>query len=540
MITSQNKNRLSILHLEDDLNDAEIVETALQRAGLQPDIMLAKSDAEYQVALAAGPYDVILSDNKVPGIDGTSALRLAREKMPEVPFIFVSGQSNCAPVKGSATGAAECVGKTELNRLPEVIQSAIENATRKASLNSSNGYVQAVEYLVEVVQQLSLARSLDRIATIVRRAARVLTGADGATFVLREGDLCHYADEDAIAPLWKGRRFPLGACISGWVMLNRKSAVIEDIYADPRIPAEAYRPTFVKSLAMVPIRTASPVGAIGNYWASHHDPTPEEVMLLQALADSTSVAMENVQLYAGLEQKVADRTARLQLVNEELEAFSYSVSHDLRAPLRHIGAFAELMQEVESKTLSPTGKRHLDIIIDSVGRMNQLIEDLLEFSRMSRSPLAHHEVDMNRLVDEIRSELEPETAGREINWQVDPLPVTEGDAALLRQVWSNLLSNAVKFTRKRERASIRVRATEHPGHTEYTVADNGAGFDMEHSRKLFGVFERLHRADEFEGTGIGLANVRRIISRHGGRTWAEGAVDRGATVHFTLPTTRKG
>src|SRR2546427_2508336 len=185
-----------------------------------------------------------------------------------------------------------------------------------------------MERLVGVGQGLSLAWDLDRIMAVVRCAARELTGADGATFVLRDGDQCHYVEEDAIAPLWKGRRFPMNTCISGWVMLNRQPAVIEDIYADPRIPADAYRPTFVKSLVMVPIRTSDPVGAIGNYWATRRQPRAEEVRLLQALADSTSGAMENVQIYSGLERKVADRTASLQALDQELEAFSYSESHD--------------------------------------------------------------------------------------------------------------------------------------------------------------------------------------------------------------------
>src|SRR5580658_9796329 len=160
------------------------------------------------------------------------------------------------------------------------------------------------ERLVGVVQELSMARSLPAIMEIVRTAARQLTGADGATFVLREGDNCFYAEEDAIAPLWKGKRFPMSICISGWVMLNREPAVIPDIYRDSRVPTEAYRPTFVKSLAMVPIRTAQPLGAIGNYWATARQPTEQEVALLAALADTTSVAMENVRLYEGLEQRV--------------------------------------------------------------------------------------------------------------------------------------------------------------------------------------------------------------------------------------------
>ncbi len=173
-------------------------------------------------------------------------------------------------------------------------------------ISADQWYARAMERLVEVIQALSLASDLPAIMDVVRRAARALTGADGATFVLRDGDKCFYAEEDAIAPLWKGQRFPLTLCISGWTMLNRQPAVIEDIYADPRIPADAYRPTFVRSLAMVPIRTQKPVGAIGTYWATRRNPTPEEVKVLSALADTTAVAMEHVRLYSELERRARD------------------------------------------------------------------------------------------------------------------------------------------------------------------------------------------------------------------------------------------
>lgn len=183
-------------------------------------------------------------------------------------------------------------------------------------------YVDGMERLLEAVQELSLARSLSEIQRIVRSSARELTGCDGATLVLRDDDKCYYADEDAIAPLWKGSRFPIEACISGWAMLNREAAIIPDIYRDPRIPQGIYRATFVKSLVMVPIRKLEPIGAIGNYWAHRHPPSEQEIRLLQALADSTSIAMENVQLYAELEQRVRDRTAALESANEEISRLS--------------------------------------------------------------------------------------------------------------------------------------------------------------------------------------------------------------------------
>jgi diguanylate cyclase (GGDEF)-like protein len=176
--------------------------------------------------------------------------------------------------------------------------------------------------LVLAVQQLSLARDLATVQRIVRSAARELTGCDGATFVLREDGKCHYADEDAIAPLWKGRRFPLESCISGWAMLHKQPAAIGDIYEDARIPHEAYRPTFVKSLVMVPIRAIDPIGAIGNYWAHRHEATEDEIELLQALADSTSVALENVRVYEELERRVQERTAALQEAHDLIHALS--------------------------------------------------------------------------------------------------------------------------------------------------------------------------------------------------------------------------
>lgn len=188
-------------------------------------------------------------------------------------------------------------------------------------------YLRGMEILVHAVQELSLARSLPEIQRIVRTSARKLVGCDGTTFVLRDGDNCYYADEDAIAPLWKGSRFPMSRCISGWVMLKRAAAVIPDIYLDPRIPHEAYRPTFVKSLVMVPIRKLDPVGGIGAYWATARYPSEREVALLQALADSSSVAMENVQVYSELEQRVRDRTAELEKANEEIHQLS--VTDDL-------------------------------------------------------------------------------------------------------------------------------------------------------------------------------------------------------------------
>lgn len=391
-----------------------------------------------------------------------------------------------------------------------------------------------LDQLVTVVQALSLARDLPTVMEIVRHAARALTGADGATFILRDGEMCYYAEEDAIAPLWKGQRFPMTACISGWTMLNREQAIIRDIYADPRIPHDAYRPTFVKSLVMVPIRKADPIGAIGNYWAEHHGATPEEVRVLQALADTTAVALENIQVYADLEQRVLARTAELEAVNKELEAFTYAVSHDLRAPLRHIAGYAAMLREDYADAVGEQGVRYLSQLDKAVQRMEALIGDLLALSRTTQATLQYEPVDLSQIARDIVADLQAAEPSRHAVITIAEQLTTQGDPRLLRVVLENLLGNAWKFTRNRSTARIEVGANRATDGTVFFVRDNGAGFDMQYAGKLFGVFQRLHSEKEFPGSGIGLATVQRILVKHRGRIWAEAAADAGATFYFTL------
>jgi signal transduction histidine kinase len=390
-------------------------------------------------------------------------------------------------------------------------------------------YVRGMERLVQVIQELSRARDLEAVMRIGLRAARELTGADGAAFVLRDGDHCYYADEDAIEPLWKGRRFALQGCISGWAMLHREPVIIEDIYADPRIPHDAYRPTFVKSLVMVPIRRIKPVGVIGNYWAVQRRPTPTEMRLLQALADSTSTAMENVELLAQLERQVTERTDQLEAANRELEAFSYAVSHDLRAPLRAIKGFSQILIEDHAAALVEA-KPYLDRICGAASRMNDLIDDLLQLARMTRSELKPGSCDLAQAAREIFSDLHQAEPARAIEIAIpDALPA-HGDPRLVRVLLENLLGNAWKFTAKRTGPRIELGCSD----GAWFVRDNGAGFDAARATKLFQPFQRMHTAAEFEGTGIGLATAQRIVRRHGGRIWADSTPGHGATFYFTL------
>ena len=241
-------------------------------------------------------------------------------------------------------------------------------------------------------------------------------------------------------------------------------------------------------------------------------------------------------LNAELEQRVAERTAQLQAANQELEAFSYSVSHDLRAPLRHVMGFVELLQKDAGPSLSEKSLHQLATISQAAKRMGDLIDDLLEFSRVRRAELQKTDVNLDELVRETLGDFQAETKGRNIAWNINTLPVVRADRALLRMVLVNLISNAVKFTGARAEAKIEIGCgSGGDAETVIFIRDNGAGFDPRYAGKLFGVFQRLHSNDEFEGTGIGLANVRRIIQRHGGRVWAEGTVDGGATFYFSIP-----
>jgi PAS domain S-box-containing protein len=237
-----------------------------------------------------------------------------------------------------------------------------------------------------------------------------------------------------------------------------------------------------------------------------------------------------------LEQRVIERTRELQAVNKELEAFAYSVSHDLRAPVRHIAGFTELLQKHSESVLDDKSRRHIRMILDSTNRMGVLIDDLLAFSRIGRVETQSTTVKLEELVKGVVAEIAPDTQARKIEWHIGHLPICYGDPTMLRLVFGNLVSNAVKFTQTREQAEIEIGSLNHqPDEAVVFVKDNGVGFDMKHKDKLFGVFQRLHSQEAFPGTGIGLATVQRVIHRHGGRVWAEGALDHGASFYVALP-----
>jgi len=362
--------QLRILFLEDVANDIEMVRRVLREGGLEVNLQPIATREEFVEQLEHQSPDVILSDHGFPNFDGFSALSLAKEKCPEVPFIFVTGGlGEEATTEALKSGATDFVLKDKLSTLVPAMHRALESARERQRM----------------------------------------------------------------------------------------------------------------------------------------------------------------------QQQIARLKSQLEAANKELEAFSYSISHDLRAPLRHLNGFMDLLRQSAADKLDDDSREYLHIISDSARQLSRLIDAVLSFSRIGRAALRKTPVPLAALVKSVLSDLRYDMEGRQVEWTIGALPTAEVDYALLRQVFFNLLSNALKYTRGRDPARIEIGFSDLPLEVVVFVRDNGVGFDMQFADKLFGVFQRLHAAPEFEGVGIGLANVRRIIYRHGGKTWAEAKPDCGATFYFSLP-----
>lgn len=408
---------------------------------------------------------------------------------------------------------------------------ATSSVGRFVSSTHSIWYVSAMEHLMTVVQELSHARTMDQITAIVRTAARELTGADGATFVLRDGNQCYYADEDAISPLWKGQRFPMEQCISGWVMMHATPVLMENIYKDARIPHDVYKPTFVKSLAMVPIRRSAPIGAIGNYWAEKQTPSDEVIAVLQALADTTSVAIENAQLYKQQEQQMQ----ALQESNYELSRFAWVASHDLEEPLRRIATQTMQLHKHYAHALDADGQALLQHASKEAQRLQQLTDGLLSRAQVEKQK-NFKPLGLDGVLDAVLNRMEPQLRARGAVIDREPLPWVWGDPTLLERLLSNLISNAIKFTDEGVEPYVTIRSEEKDGGLwEITLADNGIGIDPGQRERVFGLFQRVHAQETYPGVGLGLATCRKIAAMHSGSIRLEAAEPHGTRVHLTLP-----
>ena len=399
--------------------------------------------------------------------------------------------------------------------------------------------------LTQTVRLLSTAETLDEVTRVVTAAVRAAVGCDGATFVLLEDDLCHYADENAVGPLWKGRRFPPDACISGWSLRHRSTVVVPDIYADDRIPHDAYRPTFVASLVMTPVRRSDPVGAIGAYWAAHHVADDEQVRVLQIIAGSAAVALENLELRGTLGRLDAEREVLAQRT-DELESAIQTIAHDLRSPLGAIIGYAELLEDVIDHPDPDKARVFLDTIQGAGRRMAEQIDTMLGLYRITHRPLAPQVVDLTEIGRRVVRDLRSRAGDRDVQVVVEDGLRAVADPVLVHLVLENLLGNAFKFTGREARAEIALERADLPGpaldpldpldrFATFVVRDNGDGFPAADAHRLFRPMTRLHSGEEFAGTGLGLASVARIVELHGGHVCAEGHESRGAEFYFSLP-----
>ncbi|WP_437733516.1 sensor histidine kinase [Sorangium sp. So ce1335] len=392
----------------------------------------------------------------------------------------------------------------------------------------------SAQRVLRAVQELWRAHDLQSIARIATRAARELTGADGASFVLCDGELCHYAQEDAISALWQGRRFPMSSCVSGWVMQNRAPAVVDDIALDPRIPIDVYRPTFVRSMAMVPVHARAPLGAIGSYWGAAHTTTAHELALLEALADGAALAMENVALREGAENAQA-RTSEIEATTRELAeqhraladsqrqngALNELVAHDLRSPAAGIMLIAR--SRLRDPDLPERERRRWRTVLCSAELIQRTAMNLLDASSSQPGALVPRldELDLTALLEEVVDILEPHAASREQRIELRrgaPRGCrVRADGDLLRRVLQNLVDNALRHGPAR--GAVRVEARRLDARwVELVVRDEGAGIPVHLRDRIFDRYARLdgRGAGSSAGRGLGLTFCKLAVEAHGG------------------------
>jgi signal transduction histidine kinase/CheY-like chemotaxis protein len=384
--------------------------------------------------------------------------------------------------------------------------------------------------LINVVRELSFRHDVGSVMNVLKRSARQLTGADGITVVLRDDNQCYYADEDAISPLWKGKRFPLDACISGWCMIHREQVAITDIYSDDRIPHDAYRPTFVKSLAMTPIRSTDPIGAIGAYWAESHEPSTEELEILAALGDAASTAFANVSLFDSLKEEARRK-----------DEFLLMLAHELRNPLVPIRNGAHVLKLAARNYESSV--RAYEMVERQMRHMSRIVDDLLDVSRIKSGKvvLEKTRVDLGSIVRQAvadhRSPFEAEGLTLVLEGPQTPVWV-QGDEIRLAQVVTNLLDNARKFTERGGLVRISLEAHATGSEATLKVSDTGIGISPDVLPTIFDPFTQADRslARTRGGLGMGLSVVKGFVELHDGKVSVESrGPGEGTEVTVTLP-----
>jgi PAS domain S-box-containing protein len=483
-----------ILYVDDYVLDRELIRDALEKESDGFIVTEASSHEEFIAKLALDEYDLVLSDFNILGYEGLQIIDVVHAHNPTMPIIIVTGTgSEEIAVEALKHGAADYIIKTphHIRRLPQTILSVIEKRDLQRERDRLFNY------------------SIDLLSVI---------GFDGCFKQLN--------------PAWE--------TTLGWRLDEMLSKFfLEFIHPDDRLATLEITKKFERGEQIYAFENRY-LCKDGSYrWLSWNaTPNREEKLVFSVASDITERKITENQireLNADLERRVQERTLALEQANKELESFSYSVSHDLRAPLRVIEGYAQIIASDYAPLLGDDGQRLFSAIQANTQKMSHLITDLLAFSRVGRIAMNFLTVDMTHLAQTIYNEIQPSDEREPFDFQISELPPAYGDPVLLRQVWSNLISNAIKYTRPKDQRRIEIGGYLDKSMRVYYVKDTGVGFDPNYAYKLFGVFQRLHSSEEFEGSGVGLAIVQQIVKRHGGAVWAEGQLQQGATFYFSLP-----
>jgi len=552
---------VQILIVDDNPTNMKLATDVLEGAGCR---VLAAMDAEQaQTLLASTTPDLILMDLALPGMDGLTLTRKlkANERFERVPIVALTASAMKGDdLKALSAGCQGYITKPiDTRRFVRQVFAFLPTHLQVGEESEKPASAEDASISLLVVDDSTRNRKLLR-AGLENAGHIVLEAANGREALqVLDRERVDAVISDILMPMMDGFRLcrEIRRCGRPYATLpfilytatynspsdrHLAETVGADDYLLKPAPMQVILQAVREAQRKVRAQGARPsptdeIDVLEQYNAALVRKLEERnAQLQQSLTDQQAAHQHILELNQYLEMRVEQRTAALDAANKELESFSYSVAHDLRAPLRHISGFADMVREIAGNQLNEECRGFIDKIMGAAKRMDQLIMDLLAFARTARTELAVCETDLESVLDEALQAVHNEIRGRDIQWKREPLPKVRGDPALLRQVFINLISNAIKYTRPRPLAVIEIGYRPGRAHEIVLfVRDNGVGFDMRFAGNLFGVFQRLHGASEFEGTGIGLANVQRIVARHGGRVWAESAVDRGATFYFTLP-----